>query len=188
MRQGGGVPVWGRAMRKAPFLGWVLMGVGAESSGRVQSPGRPGGAGGRGGLRGGLQGDGRSSREGGPRASIQPPGPGCPLPFSFLPTQRRPGPTQEGSGSTWAGKGQTQLDRAPCGRPRAPEPPGEVRACSGLVRTAEGSLGCWARLALWSSATWADESKGGDGRLGTLPLWSLELARAELQEERAPPL
>ena len=96
------------------------------------------------------------------RVSIQPPEPGCPLPFSFLPTQRRPGPTQEGSGPTWAGKGQTQLDIAACGRPRTPELRALVRcvhAQGWMICTAEGSLGWWARLALWSSATWADERK-----------------------------
>lgn len=118
-------------------------------------------------LRGGLQGDGGNRREGGPwvtqaGVSIQPPEPGCPLPFSFLPMQRRPGPTQEGSGPTWAGKGQTQLDIAACGRPRTPELRALVRcvhAQGWMVCTAEGSLGWWARLALWSSATWADKRK-----------------------------
>lgn len=47
VRQGGGVPVWGRAMQKAPFL---LTGMGAEPGGRVHSPGWPCGAGGRGRL------------------------------------------------------------------------------------------------------------------------------------------
>ena len=73
MRQGGGVPVWGRAMRKAPFLGWVLTGVGAEPGGRVQSPGRPGGAGGRGGLS--ASDSGAGCREMGEAAGKAVPGP-----------------------------------------------------------------------------------------------------------------
>ena len=151
-------------------------------------------------LRGGLQGDRGSRREGGPwvtqaGVSIQPPGPGCPLPFSFLPTQRRLGPTQEGSGSTWAGKGQTQLDIATCGRPRAPESRSLVRcvhAQGRTVCTAEGSLGCWAHLALWSSATSADEKKRRGWKAGNISSLVTRAGQgrtgAPVQEEHAPPL
>lgn len=84
-------------------------------------------------------------------------------------------------------KGQTQLDRAPCGRPRAPEPLVRCVHAQGLVRTAEGSLG--AGLALPCGALLPGLMRVKEGMVGWEHfLWSLELARAELQEERASPL